>query len=151
VCVGFYCHPLLLLLQSGGKNIRVTAMNNLLPSTIEYHEKYDLKVTDRVIPLTTCRSLPNKGMHIVHPFLVSPYKHCQYNSSASKTITIFSSVITCCCYPQGSSYKRFASSSEVAKKHPTFKDIDFHQRHPEVQCWQRVWLCVSHDLHRVSL
>ena len=32
------------MLQSGGKNIRVTAMNNLLPSTIEYHEKYDLKV-----------------------------------------------------------------------------------------------------------
>ena len=31
--------------QSGGKNIRITVMNNLLPSTIEYHEKYDLKVS----------------------------------------------------------------------------------------------------------
>ena len=32
------------VIQSGGKNIRITVMNNLLPSTIKYHEKYDLKV-----------------------------------------------------------------------------------------------------------
>ena len=43
------------MFQSGGKNIRVTAMNNLLPSTIEYHEKYDLKVnrTNYLMGLTT--------------------------------------------------------------------------------------------------
>lgn len=35
----------LLHIQSGGKNIRISVMNNLLPSTIEYHEKYDLKVS----------------------------------------------------------------------------------------------------------
>lgn len=28
-----------------GRNIRFVVMNNLLPSTIRYHEKYDLKVS----------------------------------------------------------------------------------------------------------
>lgn len=60
--------------QSGGKNIRITVMNNLLPSTIEYHEKYDLK---------------------------------------------------------GSSYKRHASHEERQKAHPTYKDVDFQNHHPE--------------------
>lgn len=31
------------LLQCGGKNIRFVIMNNLLPSSIRMHEKYDLK------------------------------------------------------------------------------------------------------------
>jgi len=30
-------------LQCGGKNIRFVVMNNLLPSSVRYHEKYDLK------------------------------------------------------------------------------------------------------------
>ena len=30
-------------MQCGGKNIRFVVMNNLLPSSIRYHEKYDLK------------------------------------------------------------------------------------------------------------
>ncbi|XP_041355611.1 phosphatidylinositol 4-phosphate 5-kinase type-1 beta-like isoform X2 [Gigantopelta aegis] len=34
---GLYCY------QCGGKNIRFIVMNNLLPSTIAIHEKYDLK------------------------------------------------------------------------------------------------------------
>ncbi|XP_064645801.1 uncharacterized protein LOC135499086 isoform X5 [Lineus longissimus] len=34
---GLYCY------QCGGKNIRFVVMNNLLPSTIRLHEKYDLK------------------------------------------------------------------------------------------------------------
>ncbi|XP_067653466.1 phosphatidylinositol 4-phosphate 5-kinase type-1 alpha-like isoform X2 [Haliotis asinina] len=34
---GLYCY------QCGGKNIRFTVMNNLLPSSIKIHEKYDLK------------------------------------------------------------------------------------------------------------
>ncbi|XP_050397071.1 phosphatidylinositol 4-phosphate 5-kinase type-1 alpha isoform X1 [Patella vulgata] len=34
---GLYCY------QCGGKNIRFTVMNNLLPSSIKMHEKYDLK------------------------------------------------------------------------------------------------------------
>ena len=29
--------------QCGGKNIRFTVMNNLLPSTVKLHEKYDMK------------------------------------------------------------------------------------------------------------
>jgi len=29
--------------QCGGKNIRFVVMNNLLPSSVRYHEKYDLK------------------------------------------------------------------------------------------------------------
>lgn len=31
------------LLQCGGKNIRFVVMNNLLPSSVKLHEKYDLK------------------------------------------------------------------------------------------------------------
>ncbi|XP_062600057.1 phosphatidylinositol 4-phosphate 5-kinase type-1 alpha-like isoform X3 [Saccostrea cucullata] len=34
---GFYCY------QCGGKNIRFVVMNNLLPSSVKLHEKYDLK------------------------------------------------------------------------------------------------------------
>ncbi|XP_048749610.1 phosphatidylinositol 4-phosphate 5-kinase type-1 alpha-like isoform X5 [Ostrea edulis] len=34
---GFYCY------QCGGKNIRFVIMNNLLPSSVKLHEKYDLK------------------------------------------------------------------------------------------------------------
>ncbi|XP_025082171.1 phosphatidylinositol 4-phosphate 5-kinase type-1 alpha-like isoform X3 [Pomacea canaliculata] len=34
---GLYCY------QCGGKNIRFVVMNNLLPSTVKLHEKYDLK------------------------------------------------------------------------------------------------------------
>uniref|UniRef100_A0A3B3ZCK0 PIPK domain-containing protein n=1 Tax=Periophthalmus magnuspinnatus TaxID=409849 RepID=A0A3B3ZCK0_9GOBI len=34
---GLYC------VQSGGKNIRIVVMNNLLPSTVKMHQKYDLK------------------------------------------------------------------------------------------------------------
>ena len=30
-------------LQCGGKNIRFVVMNNLLPSSVNLHEKYDLK------------------------------------------------------------------------------------------------------------
>src|SRR6218665_1448223 len=33
----------LTVLQCGGKNIRFVVMNNLLPSSIKMHEKYDLK------------------------------------------------------------------------------------------------------------
>ena len=36
--------------------------------------------------------------------------------------------------PQGSTYKRYASPEECAKAHPTYKDVDFVNRHPEVQC-----------------
>ena len=32
-----------LLLQCGGKNIRFVVMNNILPSYVKMHEKYDLK------------------------------------------------------------------------------------------------------------
>ena len=61
--------------QSGSVNIRIVVMNNLLPSSVQYHEKYDLK---------------------------------------------------------GSSYKRKAGPNEVTKKSPTFKDLDFVERHEEV-------------------
>ena len=50
-------------------------MNNLLPSTLKYHEKYDLK---------------------------------------------------------GSSYKRKATGAELGKSSPTYKDLDFQERHTEV-------------------
>ena len=50
-------------------------MNNLLPSSILYHEKFDLK---------------------------------------------------------GSTYKRKASSAELKKGSPTFKDLDFMEKHEEV-------------------
>ncbi|XP_065187947.1 phosphatidylinositol 4-phosphate 5-kinase type-1 alpha-like [Sycon ciliatum] len=60
--------------QNLGGNIRIVVMNNLLPSGINYHEKYDLK---------------------------------------------------------GSTFKRFASDKELAKKSPTLKDLDFRKRHPE--------------------
>lgn len=54
-------------------NIRIMIMNNILPSDIPIHEKYDLK---------------------------------------------------------GSLYKRKASPKELAKSHPTYKDKDFLERHP---------------------
>ena len=57
-------------------NIRIVVMNNLLPSSVRYHEKYDLK---------------------------------------------------------GSTYKRKANASEVKKKSPTFKDLDFMEKHEEVR------------------
>eukprot|EP00731_Ephydatia_muelleri_P017032 Em0010g130a len=60
--------------KSGSVNIRVAVMNNLLPSSIKYHEKYDLK---------------------------------------------------------GSTYKRKASPHELIKSHPTFKDLDFRERHDD--------------------
>ncbi|GIY33336.1 hypothetical protein CDAR_452721 [Caerostris darwini] len=63
-----YCY------QCGGKNVRLVVMNNLLPSYITLHEKYDLK---------------------------------------------------------GSTYKRKASKSERKKSSPTFKDLDFMERHTE--------------------
>jgi 1-phosphatidylinositol-4-phosphate 5-kinase len=55
-------------------NIRVVIMNNILPSDIPIHEKYDLK---------------------------------------------------------GSTYKRKASKTELAKKSPTYKDIDFLEEHKD--------------------
>ena len=69
--------------QCGSINIRIVVMNNLLPSTLKYQEKYDLK---------------------------------------------------------GSTYKRKANSREVAKNSPTFKDVDFKERHEEV----------SNLVHRLS-
>ena len=57
-------------------NIRIVVMNNLLPSTLKYHEKYDLK---------------------------------------------------------GSTYKRKAVGSELGKSSPTFKDLDFQEKHTEVR------------------
>lgn len=60
--------------KCGTVNIRIAVMNNLLPSTLKYHEKYDLK---------------------------------------------------------GSSYKRKAAGDELGKSSPTFKDLDFQERHPE--------------------
>ena len=56
-------------------------MNNLLPSTLKYHEKYDLK---------------------------------------------------------GSSYKRKAVGAELGKSSPTYKDLDFQERHTEVSFFTRV-------------
>jgi 1-phosphatidylinositol-4-phosphate 5-kinase len=55
-------------------NIRVVIMNNILPSDIPIHQKYDLK---------------------------------------------------------GSTYKRKANKAELAKKSPTFKDIDFLEQHKD--------------------
>jgi 1-phosphatidylinositol-4-phosphate 5-kinase len=55
-------------------NIRVVIMNNILPSDVQIHEKFDLK---------------------------------------------------------GSLYKRKASKQERAKNHPTFKDLDFLEMHPD--------------------
>ncbi|XP_021962811.1 phosphatidylinositol 4-phosphate 5-kinase type-1 alpha isoform X5 [Folsomia candida] len=56
------------------KNVRLCVMNNLLPSSVKMHEKYDLK---------------------------------------------------------GSTYKRKASKKECQKAYPTFKDLDFMEKHPE--------------------
>ena len=69
-------------------NIRIVVMNNLLPSSIRYHEKYDLK---------------------------------------------------------GSTYKRKASGRELTKKSPTFKDLDFAERHEEVSVWFSDGLSVIQD------
>lgn len=63
---GLYCY------QCGGKNVRLIVMNNLLPSCVTMHEKYDLK---------------------------------------------------------GSTYKRKANKRERKKISPTFKDLDFMERH----------------------
>jgi len=65
---GLYCY------QCGGKNIRFVVMNNLLPSSVRLHEKYDLK---------------------------------------------------------GSTCKRKASQSELAKSSPTLKDLDFRDLHTD--------------------
>ncbi|GIX76066.1 phosphatidylinositol 4-phosphate 5-kinase type-1 gamma [Caerostris extrusa] len=65
---GLFCY------QCIGKNVRIIVMNNLLPSFITMHEKYDLK---------------------------------------------------------GSTYKRKANKSEREKSSPTYKDLDFFERHPE--------------------
>ncbi|GBM74336.1 Phosphatidylinositol 4-phosphate 5-kinase type-1 alpha [Araneus ventricosus] len=65
---GLFCY------QCIGKNVRMIVMNNLLPSDLTLHEKYDLK---------------------------------------------------------GSTYKRKASKSERVKSSPTYKDLDFMERHPE--------------------
>lgn len=65
---GLYCY------QCGGKNVRLVVMNNLLPSSVKLHEKYDLK---------------------------------------------------------GSTYKRKASKSERKKQSPTYKDLDYMDRHPD--------------------
>ncbi|CAH1715164.1 unnamed protein product [Chironomus riparius] len=64
---GLYCY------QCNSKNVRLIAMNNLLPSSIRMHLKYDLK---------------------------------------------------------GSTYKRKANKSEMKKKSPTYKDLDFMEHHP---------------------
>ncbi|CAF1203452.1 unnamed protein product, partial [Didymodactylos carnosus] len=65
---GFYCY------QGENKNIRIAVMNNLIPSQVHMHEKYDLK---------------------------------------------------------GSTFKRRASSQERQKESPTWKDLDFMERHPD--------------------
>jgi 1-phosphatidylinositol-4-phosphate 5-kinase len=65
---GLFCY------QCNSKNVRLAVMNNLLPSSVQMHQKYDLK---------------------------------------------------------GSTYKRKASKSELQKSHPTFKDLDFLEHHPE--------------------
>ena len=40
--------------QSGGTNIRIVAMNNLLPRYYVYHEKFDLKVWIRMLCVYLC-------------------------------------------------------------------------------------------------
>ena len=72
--------------QSGSVNIRIVVMNNLLPSSIRYHEKYDLK---------------------------------------------------------GSTYKRRAGPHELTKKSPTFKDLDFMEKHVEVSISSCLSVCLS--------
>lgn len=73
---GLFCYQKLELtsMLSDKTNIRVVIMNNILPSDVPIHEKYDLK---------------------------------------------------------GSTYKRKASKAELAKKSPTYKDIDFLEEHKE--------------------
>ncbi|TPP56927.1 Phosphatidylinositol 4-phosphate 5-kinase type-1 alpha [Fasciola gigantica] len=61
-------------LSTSSKNIRFIVMNNLLPSSVKIHEKYDLK---------------------------------------------------------GSTHKRRASATELAKTSPTLKDLDFRERHAD--------------------
>ena len=75
--------------QSGSVNIRIVVMNNLLPSSIRYHEKYDLK---------------------------------------------------------GSTYKRRAGPHELTKKSPTFKDLDFMEKHVEVSISSCLSVCLSPSL-----
>ncbi|CAF1932697.1 unnamed protein product [Rotaria magnacalcarata] len=65
---GLYCY------QGDNKNIRITVMNNLIPSYLQMHETYDLK---------------------------------------------------------GSTYRRRANSAERRKDSPTWKDLDFMERHPD--------------------
>lgn len=65
-------------IQCGSTKIRIVVMNNLLPSSVKYHQKFDLK---------------------------------------------------------GSTYKRRASNSEVAKSSPTYKDLDYMNLHPDVSYW----------------
>ncbi len=73
---GLYCYQTYELksILSNKTNIRLVIMNNILPTDIPIHEKFDLK---------------------------------------------------------GSIYRRKASKEELAKKSPTFKDLDFLSLHPE--------------------
>ncbi|CAF0885996.1 unnamed protein product [Adineta ricciae] len=77
---GLYCYQVTEFLPRNkrgageNKNIRITVMNNLIPSHVQIHEKYDLK---------------------------------------------------------GSTYKRRANSVERQKESPTWKDLDFIERHPQ--------------------
>ena len=64
-------------MKCGRINIRIVVMNNLLPSGVVYHEKFDLK---------------------------------------------------------GSTYKRKADTEELKKENPTYKDLDFIEKHGKVRC-----------------
>lgn len=62
---GLYCY------QCNSKNVRMVVMNNLLPSSIKLHEKYDLKGS------TYKRKVKNLFLLTTVPKFITPFEICR--------------------------------------------------------------------------
>lgn len=107
---GLYCY------RCNSKNVRLVAMNNLLPSAVKLHQKYDLKgstykrkVNIKIINIII---LGNKWKYIENKIINDKKIYCNKKN--------FCSV-----------FFLKASRSERAKSSPTYKDLDFMEHHAE--------------------
>lgn len=95
---GLYCY------RCNSKNIRLVAMNNLLPSAVKLHQKYDLKGS----------TYKRKVIILFFLFVLNVISLLLFDTLIKFSFLFFK-----------------ASKTERSKRSPTYKDLDFMEHHPE--------------------
>ncbi|KAI5643655.1 phosphatidylinositol-4-phosphate 5-Kinase domain-containing protein [Phthorimaea operculella] len=121
---GLYCY------QCNSKNVRLVAMNNILPSSVKLHQKYDLKGSTYKRKVSILATVP--------PSLPVPLGlYCYQCNSKNVRLVAMNNILPSSVklhqkYDlKGSTYKRKANKSERQKSSPTYKDLDFMEHHSE--------------------